>query len=307
MAPTESSIDAAWRSFFESERAGSVAAVVSRYPEERSVYVDVVDLHGHDPAFVESLFAEPATVLRRGAEVLREDNDALGRVNLRLRNHPSLIGIRSVRARHLGKLVTVEGAVDAVGPVEARVEEAAFVCDVCGGERREHPREVGLSAPARCPECALTDTMALEHDRATFVDVQRVTLREPDDEEAVGGGSVSGGSVDGGGTVDGRRTAERRVPADGRGSPDGRDATRPCGTIAVTVDDDLVDTLAVGDHVRVTGIVGVDRHGEANRFSFALDGVAVDEQRPGRSAAGGDVPDRVKESIRARWESVVDG
>ena len=292
MAPTGSAIDAAWRSFFESGRAGSVASVVSRYPEERSVYVDVVDLHGHDPAFVESLFAEPATVLRRGAEVLREDNEALGRVNLRLRNNPSLLGIRSVRARHLGKLVTVEGAVDAVGPVEARVEAAAFVCDVCGGERREHPREVGLSAPARCPECALTGTMALEHDRSTFVDVQRVTLQEPTDDV---------GARNGPGAPDGRR------PIDDRGAVGGRDSVEPARTIAVTVDDDLVGTLAVGDRVRVTGIVGVDRRGEANRFSFSLDGVAVDEQRPGRSATGGDVPDRVKESIRARWESVLDG
>lgn len=266
MAPRGSSIDAAWRSFFGS-RADAVSAFVRRYPEERSFYVDVVELHRHDQDFVGRLFAEPTVVLRRGSAILREDNEPLGRVNLRLRNHPSLLPIRSVRSRHLTKLVTVEGTVDAVGPVEARAEEAAFVCEVCGAERRERPREVGLSAPTRCPECAMTGTLDLDHDRSTFVDVQRVTLRE---------------------TTDGP-------------------SAEPARTMDVALDDDLVGTVSVDEHLRVTGVVRLDRRGEANRFAFSLDGVAVDEQRPGRSASDEDVPERLKESIRARWESVVDG
>jgi replicative DNA helicase Mcm len=287
VTPTDPSIEAAWRSFFEANMAEEVASLADRYPEERSAYVDVVDLHRHDPDLVEALFAEPTSVLRWGAEVLREDEPSLGRVNLRVRNHPSLLGIGSVRSRHLTKLVTVEGTVDAVGPVEARAAVATFVCGVCGAERREYPREVGLSAPVRCPECALTDTLSLDHRRSTFVDVQRITLRE-----AIG---VAGdpparpGIADPSGTVtDGAATAR---------------------TMTVSIDDDLVGTASVGDHLRVTGVVRLDRHGEENRFAFSLDGVAVDERRPGRTDSDGeaDVPERLKEAIRARWESVVDG
>lgn len=268
MPPTDSSTDAAWRSFFENRLAEEIETFVRRYPEERSLYVDVYELHGHDPDFVEWLFDDPAAVLRRGADVLRDDHEQLGRVNLRLRNHPSLLGIGRVRSRHLTKLVTVEGIVDAVGPVEARAEEAAFVCEVCGGGRRERPIEVGLSAPTRCPECALTDTLALEHDRSTFVDVQRVTLRE---------------------------------------TTESRDSSGPARSMDVSLDDDLVGTVSVGDHLRVTGVVRLDRRGDENRFAFSMDGVAVEEQRPGRTATSEDVPERLKESIRERWESAVDG
>lgn len=266
MPPTRPSVEAAWRSFFEDHHAEAVEAFVRRYPEERSLYVDVFDLHRFDPGFVESLFAEPADVLRRGADALAGGHDRLGRVNLRLRNLPSQLGLGHVRARHVSKLVSVEGVVDGAGPVEARAAEAAFVCDACGGVRRDRPNGIELPAPSRCPDCESTGTLELDRGRSTFVDLQRVDLGE---------------------------------------AGDGDDAAGR--TMAVYLDDDLVGTVAVGERLRVTGIVGLESRSDGNRFSFYLDGVAVDEQRPGRPDDDVDAPRQLKESIRERWESVVDG
>jgi|GEM_PF-4181822 len=74
----------------------------------------------------------------------------------------------------------------------------------------------------------------------------------------------------------------------------------------VWIDDDLVGTVAADDRIRATGVVRLDRRGEANRFDYYLDGLAVDEQRPGQPLEEADAPERLKASIRTSWEAVVD-
>lgn len=77
-------------------------------------------------------------------------------------------------------------------------------------------------------------------------------------------------------------------------------------TMDVWIDDDLVETVGPDERIRATGVVRLDRRGDANRFDFYLDGLAVDEQHPGRPLEEADAPERLKASIRTSWEAVVD-
>lgn len=256
------SIDEAWRSYFEG-RTDAVRALVGNYPQRRSITVDVIDLHGHDETLVEALFDDPDDVLQRGATVLRSAHEELGRLNIRLENVPSQLAPDAIRARHAGTLVTVEGAVESVGPVVAAIAEGVFACRTCGARRRSPVAGLELSSPDRCVECDAAGTLELDREASALVDVQQVTLvgSESDD--------------------DGRR-------------------------MAVWIDDDLVDTVASDERIRATGVMRLDRRGEANRFDFYLDGLAVDEQHPGRPIEEADAPERLKASIRTSWEAVVD-
>jgi len=261
MATSDPSVEAAWRSFFGEHLAAEVRSFVGQYPAERSLYVDVFDLHRHDEGVVERLFEDPDDVLELGTDVLRAAYDDLGPVNLRLRNLPSQLGLGSVRSRHVSKLVSVDGVVDAVGPVEARARKAEFVCDACGAPERDHPRGMELRTPARCDACGTAGSMALDRDRSTFVDVQRVVLRDAEEDSS--------------------------------------------HTMAVFLDDDLVDTVKRGESLRVTGVVRLDPRPDENRFRFYVDGLTVDEQSPGPVEDDRDVDEQLKASIRSRWEFVV--
>lgn len=261
MAPGGTSVDDAWQSFFETRAAEAVDDLLAAYPEQRSLAVDVIELHRHDPALVEALFDDPDPILRRGVDVLRSAHDALGRFNLRLANVPSQLALSGIRTRHAGTLVTAEGRVESVGPPQAAVAEAVLDCAACGGRFREPVYGLALSTPARCPDCAAGDAISLDLDGSTLVDVQRLDLVEADE---------------------------------------GR-------SMALWVDDDLVGSVAAGERIRATGIVRLERRGAANRFDFYLSGLAVDEQRPGRPGATGEVPDRLKATIQSRWEDAIGG
>jgi len=259
MASTDAPVGDAWRAFFREEAAADVRSFVSAGPEERSLYVDVFDLHRFDADLVDRLFSDPDGVLRAGAEALRGAHDDVDRVNLRLRNLPSQLSLGAVRARHVSKLVSVDGLVEAVGPVEAAAAEATFVCGACGATERTRPLGMQLAVPGHCTECGATGTVSLDRDRSRFVDVQRVVLGGPDDDQSM----------------------------------------------AVFLDDDLVDTVEPGESLRVTGVVRLSPHEDENRFAFYLDGLTVDEQAPGPSVDDRDVDEQLKESIRSRWEFVV--
>ena len=184
MASTDAPVDDAWRSFFRERATADVRAFVDRYPDERSLYVDVFDLHRFDADLVDRLFSDPDGVLEAGTGVLRAAYDDLGRFNLRLRNLPSQLSLGAVRARHVSKIVSVDGLVETVGPVEVSATEAAFVCDACGATEHANPRGMELAVPSHCAECGAAGAVSLDRDRSTFVDVQRVVLGGADEASA---------------------------------------------------------------------------------------------------------------------------
>lgn len=170
-----------WRDLYRT-RQEDVRRLVEEYPERRSLYVDLVDLHGRDPEFAEALFSDPDRVLSRGGAVLVDRYDGLDWVNVRVENHPGLIAADAVRSRHVDELVTVEGTVVELGPVGARLGRAVYTCRGCDHDVRRYATGIESPKPARCPECG--DEFSLRPSASQFVDVQRLGIR------AEGGGRL---------------------------------------------------------------------------------------------------------------------
>ncbi|MFB6218785.1 MAG: hypothetical protein ABEH77_06350 [Halobacteriaceae archaeon] len=161
-----------WRGVYR-EREAAIEELAREYPEERSLAVDIIDLHDRDPELVEALFADPDRVLRRGEAALAGLREAFDRVNVRVENHPSLVAPAAVRSAHAGELVAVEGTVQEVGPVRARIARAAYGCGACDHELRRRPAGVENPDPGGCPACGGHSLRRLD---AEFVDVQRVRV-----------------------------------------------------------------------------------------------------------------------------------
>lgn len=166
-----------WQDVYR-DRRDAVRRLVRDYPEERSLSVDLVDLHDRDPQLAEALFSDPDRVLRRGAETLADLHEELDRVNLRVENHPGLLAADAVRARHVGELVTVEGVVAERGPVGARLGEGAYACRDCEHEHRRYVSGVEARTPGDCPACG--GELSLRRSASRFVDVRRLGVRGAD-------------------------------------------------------------------------------------------------------------------------------
>lgn len=173
---------AAWEAFFRERCAEAIRSLANAYPDERSLHVDVVDLHRHDPGLVSGLFEAPDATLDVARQVLRDTEPTFDRVNVRLENHPGLIGLETVSSRHVGELVSVEAMIDTVEPPQVALETATHECVACGHRRQSRPGGGEVTVPIWCPECGKEGSLGLLLGESTFIDVQRVQLAEDPDE-----------------------------------------------------------------------------------------------------------------------------
>lgn len=176
MAGTSAEQRERWREILTDGYAEEISQLVALYPEDRSLYVDVLDLHDFDADFTSELLSNPDRLLRLGSAALRELEDDLGPVNVRLTNHPGLLAIEKLRVRHVDEIVTVEGAATTVDDIQARIDVAGYECEACGETVRTRSRGHQLGEPLRCDACGESGTMRLRRARSRFVDVQRVEL-----------------------------------------------------------------------------------------------------------------------------------
>lgn len=255
-----------WRTYFREAVADDVRQLAGDYPQERSLYVDILDLYEFDEGFTKALFSAPDRYLRAGADALESLADGFERVNVRLTNNPGLLGIDGLRSRHVSELVTVEGVTAAVDGIQSAVSEAVYECASCGETVRRRPRE-RLETPARCHACEAPGSLELRQDRSTFVDVQRVELAR---------------------------------------APDARSDGEASASINALVDDDLVGTVGRDERLLVTGIVRLERRSAANRFDFYLDVVSLDEELGDTQRAEVDASSELQQAIESRWELLAD-
>lgn len=263
MATTRSDLAEEWRSFYREHRRDAIASLASAYPDDRSLYVDVVDLHRYDASFSEALLSKPDTVLAAARDALRDLDDGFDHVNVRVENVPGLLAPGDVRSRHVDELVAVQGEVVDLEPVHARLEVGVYRCRACDDAVRRERFGADVDAPVRCEACGAPDAHALDHGRSTFVDVRRLTV------------------------------ADLSASAEG------------ARTVGVVLQDDLVDAADPGEQLLATGIVRLAPR-EAGGFEFFVEGLAVNEERPGGVEEELAPGEALQDVISSRWRRAAD-
>lgn len=182
MSDTEWVVDA-WRSYLGTHRGEDVRSLAEAYPSDRSLTVDLLELHDIDSDLVDALFDDPVRVLRAGREALEAAGSFTGPAFVRPTNNPQQLSVSSVRARHVHELVTVDGVVEAVESPRATAATAAFECLNCGARRDVTSGGIELSEPEGCIECEKRGTFAFRPTESSFVDLQQVTVGSPDSDK----------------------------------------------------------------------------------------------------------------------------
>ncbi|MCK9152294.1 minichromosome maintenance protein MCM [Methanobacterium alcaliphilum] len=219
---------AKFEEFFSTKYKDHVFEALEKYPDQRSVIVDYLDLEMFDPDLADLLIEKPEEVIKasqkaiKNIDPLRKNAD----LNIRLENVTNNIPLRFLRSKFIGKFISVDGIVRKTDEIRPRIVTAVFECRGCMRLHEVKQSSNMISEPSLCADCGGRSFRLLQEE-SEFLDTQAVKVQEPLE-------NLSGGE-------------------------------QP-RQISVVLEDDLVDTLTPGDIVRITGTLRTVRDEKTRRF-----------------------------------------
>ncbi|PKL66252.1 MAG: AAA family ATPase [Methanobacteriales archaeon HGW-Methanobacteriales-1] len=220
---------AKFEEFFSTKYKDNVFEALEKYPDQRSIVVDYLDLEMFDPDLADLLIEKPEEVIKasrkaiKNIDPLRKNAD----LNIRLENVTNNIPLRFLRSKFIGKFISVDGIVRKTDEIRPRIVTATFECRGCMRLHEVTQSSNMITEPSLCSDCGGRSFRLLQEE-SEFMDTQTVKVQEPLE-------NLSGG-----------------------------DQPRQ---ILIVLEDDLVDTLTPGDIVRITGTLRTVRDDKTKRFN----------------------------------------
>ncbi|MDR1954982.1 MAG: minichromosome maintenance protein MCM, partial [Candidatus Methanoplasma sp.] len=190
MSFQDSEVTAGWEEILGKDKYRLMFAdIAASYPEKRSIFVEYEDIDAYNTDLAMYFLDNPDKCLSKGKEVVKamlppawDNRDT---VNLRITSLPrdAKVEIRKLRAKHLGKLVAVEGLVRKATTVRPKMTLALFRCARCGAEIWERQRGVLMKEPLVCSNpdgsCNKQAThFELDAKTSVYVDTQKIEIQE---------------------------------------------------------------------------------------------------------------------------------
>ena len=225
--------------------------------DEISLTVDFQDLTSFDNVFIALAAEDPKRFLDMVnsalISVLRvEDPDYINSladisiVKVRFSGYPDHVPLRTLRSRHIGKLIHISGIMMRASEVKPLLVKAIFLCRICQAEIPQDQDEGKYTEPALCPVCTKKTPLRLIPQKSQFKDWQKVRIQESPEELPPG-----------------------QMPR----------------SVDVILEGDIVDISRPGDLVKVTGILQTSpdfsrRGGRLATFNIFIEanGVEISEK-----------------------------
>lgn len=234
-----------WEEFFNDyDYAGRITSIAFAYPEGRSLRVPFAEINRFSVEFLVYFLDHPQTCLVAGEEAITRmapPGDEPIRIHLRVTGVPKneCVPIREIRARHLGRFVSVEGLVRRVTEVRPKIVDATFQCLRCGAVIKETQEGQAFREPMECyPDqggcgrTAASTKFKLLGEASQYLDTQKIEIQE--------------------------------IPEDVRG---GAEPQRLTGWM----EDDITGDIQPGDHVILNGILRSAQKGRPGAKSTIFD------------------------------------
>ncbi|MDR0309353.1 MAG: minichromosome maintenance protein MCM, partial [Candidatus Methanoplasma sp.] len=186
----DSEITAGWEEILGKDKYRLMFAdIAASYPEKRSIYVPYEDIDAYSTDLAMFFLDNPDKCLSKGMGVVKASLppawDIKDTVNLRITDLPrdAKVEVRKLRAKHLGKLVAVEGLVRKATTVKPKMTHALFRCARCKAEMWEDQRGTILKEPIMCSNpdgsCNKQATnFELDAKSSLYVDTQKIEIQE---------------------------------------------------------------------------------------------------------------------------------
>ncbi|MBI3190262.1 minichromosome maintenance protein MCM [archaeon] len=118
--------------------------------DDRSLTVDFSILDRFDPIISDQLFEAPDDILKALDEAAERTINE--KIHVRIRNLPEskLIRIRNLRAKHLGKFLTIDTIIKAASEVKPQIYEVVFECPECTAKIHVMQESNIIQKPMQC-------------------------------------------------------------------------------------------------------------------------------------------------------------
>ncbi len=185
---------ARWEEFLdEADLSGQITRLADAYPEERSLHVDYGAIDRFDSDLAIYLLDHPQNAVYSVEQAIRSFIPPTEEAEIRFRvkgvPRDLRVEVRDLRAKHLGKLVSVEGLVRKATEVRPRLVEAVFQCLRCGAVIKEAQEGLEYHEPLECYEdqggCGRTTgatKLRLLDEGSRYIDTQKIEIQEPPEE-----------------------------------------------------------------------------------------------------------------------------
>ncbi|MHA2188833.1 MAG: minichromosome maintenance protein MCM [Candidatus Thorarchaeota archaeon] len=240
--------------------------------DETSLSVDFQDLASFDNVFTAIANEDPFAFLKLAdnalLSILRiEDPEYIAGlqdvIKIRIVNYPEHVPLRSLRSRHIGRLIHISGIMMRASEVKPLLVEAVFRCRICGEEIPQTQEDGRYTEPALCTVCGKKTSMRLLPEKSQFRDWQKVRIQESPEELPPG-----------------------QMPR----------------SVDVILEGDIVDISRPGDLVKVTGILRTTpdftrRGGKLATFNVFIEasGVEIAEKEYGQLEISEEDEKRIRE------------
>ncbi len=219
---------AKFEDFFSTEYKDAIFEALGKYPDERSVVVDYLQLEMFDSDLADLLVEKPEEVIKAAQKAIKNIDTTRKNadLNVRFENLSNVIPLRELRSKYIGKFIAVDGIIRKANEIRPRIVNAMFECRSCMRLHEVEQKSNMISEPALCQDCGGRSFRLLQEE-SEFLDTQTTKLQEPLE-------NLSGGE-------------------------------QP-RQINVVLEDDLVDTITPGDIIRITGTLKTVRDEQTKLF-----------------------------------------
>ena len=237
-----------WKVFLDRYYIGAIISL--EYPDQRSLYIDFINIEKFDDALATALLNNPLDALPALQDALKTfelpRNIKLDDAHIRLRHVPNLIKIRDIRSEHIGKLIAIDGLVRVVADVRPTLTVGMFKCQGCNEviPLPQSPQTFDMfTEPYICPNegCGRQRAFKLLVDESEFVDAHKIRVQES--------------------------------PEDLRGGEQPQ-------TLDIALEDDIAGIVSPGDHVTLVGVLRsyqrITRTGRSTTFDILLDANSIE-------------------------------
>ncbi len=172
--------------FLKDEYFHQIEELGTKYPEEKSLIIDYLDLDAYDPEIAEILIKDPYRIIEEFEEALKSQEPFIGtdihefEPNVRFKNLPDEYEhlIKTLSSKQINRMISFEGVVKKITEVKPKITKGVFQCVHCEQihQVKQNYRDNRIKTPDKC-QCGRKSFKLLEEE-SEFVDTQKLEIQE---------------------------------------------------------------------------------------------------------------------------------
>ncbi|WP_424355854.1 minichromosome maintenance protein MCM [Methanobacterium sp. MBAC-LM] len=157
----------------------TIFEALSKYPNEKSVTINYLQLEIFDHDLANLLIEKPEEVIKAAEKAIKNVDTTRKNafLHVRFENMVDNIPLGLLRSKYIGKFVAVEGIVRKTNEIRPRIVNAMFECRSCMRLHEIPQTNNNINKPVLCQECG-GKLFRLIQEESEFIDTQTIIIQE---------------------------------------------------------------------------------------------------------------------------------